>query len=106
MQRCIACRNNNAQQHASHHAAHGSLDGLVGADDRRQLMLAERASRKICGGIPAPGKAQNQENKIQRIVAVCRSRQKLLEINEGIKAEHDDAGKQHHAAQLCIIDGL
>ena len=57
------------------------------------LCLPNARPAKYAAESPPQAKPKIRKNKIQRIVAVCRSRQKLLEINEGIKAEHDDAGK-------------
>ena len=63
-------RQHTARSHAAQHAAHSALHGLVGADDRSQLVPAERTARKVGRGVAAPGKAEDQQNEINRVIAI------------------------------------
>ena len=71
-------RQHTAGGHAAQHAAHRALYGLVGADDGGQLVLAESAAREIRGCIPAPGEAQDQQDKVDGVIAVLVKRQHPL----------------------------
>ena len=59
-------------------SAHSALHGLVGADDRSQLAPAERTARKVGRGVAAPGKAEDQQNEINRVIAIfCKGQHPL-----------------------------
>ena len=66
--------NNGCQQpddHAADHTADGAFHRFVGAYHRSQLVLAERAARKVGAGIAAPGKAQDQQDEVDGIIIFC-----------------------------------
>ena len=78
---------------------------FFGADHRAELMLAKGTACKVGTGIAAPGKAEDEQDKEHRIIAVLLHRQQLLEPDKGIEAENHDAGEHQQAAGLLIADG-
>ena len=66
-------------------------------------MLAERAARKVGAGIAAPGKAQDQQDEVDGIIAVHIHRQAALEVDERVKAEQNHTTEVDKAAQLAKI---
>ena len=68
-------------------------------------MLAKGTACKVGTGIAAPGKAEDEQDKEHRIIAVLLHRQQLLEPDKGIEAENHDAGEHQQAAGLLIADG-
>ena len=67
-------------------------------------MLAEGAAREVGAGVPAPGKAEDEQDEENGVVAVFRHRQQDLQVDQGIKAEQDDARKKDQTADLLIAD--
>ena len=99
-------REHDASQHAAEHAADGTLDRFVGADDGCQLVLAERAACKVGSSIPAPGEAEDQQNEINGVIAVLCKRQAALEVDQRIEAEHDNPGEIDIPRELAEIQRL
>ena len=63
-------RQHHTCRNAAAHAADGTLHGFVGADDGRQLVLAEGAAGKVGCRVAAPGKAEDQQDKVDGVIAV------------------------------------
>ena len=98
-------RDDHAADHRAQHTADGTFDRLLGADHGAELVLAEGAACKVGAGVAAPGKAEDQQDEKDRIIAVFRHRQQLLQPDERIEAEHHDARKHHKTAGLRKADG-
>ena len=93
----------HAEHHGAQHAANGSLHGLFGADHGAEFVLAKGSACKVGAGIAAPGKAEDEQNKEHRVIAVGLHRQQLLQTDKGVEAEDHDAGKHHQTAGFCKI---
>ena len=80
----------HARQHAAKDAADGTLHRFVGTDDGGQLVLAEGPACKVSAGVTAPGEAENQQDKVDGIIAdTCRKGQAALEVDQRVEAEHE-----------------
>ena len=97
-------RDQYAEHHCAQHAAHSALHRLFGADHRAELMLAEGAARKVGAGVAAPCEAEDEQDEEDGVVAELLYRQQLLELDEGVKAEDDDARKHRKAAGFLVAD--
>ena len=62
----------HARQHAAKDAADGTLQRFVGTDDGGQLVLAEGPACKVSGRVTAPGEAEDQQDKVDGIIAILR----------------------------------
>ena len=93
----------HTEHHGAQHAANGSLHGLFGADHGAEFVLAKGSACKVGAGIAAPGKAEDEQNKEHRVIAVGLHRQQLLQTDKGVEAEDHDAGKHHQTAGFCKI---
>ena len=69
-------------------------------------MPAEGSARKVSSGVPAPCKAEDQQDEIDGIIAILRKGQHPLEMDERVKAEGDHARKVDKPRQLAEIQRL
>ena len=95
----------HTEHHRAQHAANGTLHGLFGADHRAELVLAERAACKVGAGIAAPGKAEDEQDEEDGVIAVLLHGQQLLEPDERVEAEDHNARKHRKAAGFLVADG-
>ena len=68
-------------------------------------MLAERAACKVGAGIAAPGKAEDEQDEEDGVIAVLLHGQQLLEPDERVEAEDHNARKHRKAAGFLVADG-
>ena len=68
-------------------------------------MLAERAACKVGAGIAAPGKAKDEQDEEDGVIAVLLHGQQLLEPDERVEAEDHNARKHRKAAGFLVADG-
>ena len=78
----------------------------MGTDDGGQLVLAEGPACKVSGRVTAPGEAEDQQDKVDGIIAILRKGQAALEVDQRVEAEHDDPGEVHIARKLAEIQRL
>ena len=93
------------EEHGAQHPADGPFHRLFGAHHRAELVFAEGPACKIGAGVPAPGKAEDQQDEKDRVIIKSNGEYTYLlpdiayhvdKFNRGYDKLIDLFGADHH----------